>query len=454
MRGKAGIACTALCAKRDHPRVCGEKPRFCTYLHALKGSPPRMRGKVWRYFYYRGYHRITPAYAGKRRSLTPRLRRSRDHPRVCGEKPKKRAERVEPLGITPAYAGKRNQPRTLPGCSWDHPRVCGEKFPAAPIAPNIDRITPAYAGKRMARGGSRYREQGSPPRMRGKDFFELHRLFAKRITPAYAGKSLFGAGSGQASQDHPRVCGEKTPPPRWKHSLSGSPPRMRGKEMRVISMLDTFRITPAYAGKSILQFMNGITTKGSPPRMRGKVSKYAAKPADYRITPAYAGKSHRSSRSASTSWDHPRVCGEKVYKDIHHVAAMGSPPRMRGKGLQGHTPCCRNGITPAYAGKRWGCATGGSGCWDHPRVCGEKWYSLYGTMRKTGSPPRMRGKVERCTDKICGYRITPAYAGKSKELRLILHHDWDHPRVCGEKRRVHPGGLCRLGSPPRMRGKD
>ena len=169
MRGKAGIACTALCAKRDHPRVCGEKPRFCTYLHALKGSPPRMRGKVWRYFYYRGYHRITPA-----------------------------------------YAGKRNQPRTLPGCSWDHPRVCGEKFPAAPIAPNIDRITPAYAGKRMARGGSRYREQGSPPRMRGKDFFELHRLFAKRITPAYAGKSLFGAGSGQASQDHPRVCGEKT----------------------------------------------------------------------------------------------------------------------------------------------------------------------------------------------------------------------------------------------------
>ena len=86
MRGKAGIACTALCAKRDHPRVCGEKPRFCTYLHALKGSPPRMRGKVWRYFYYRGYHRITPAYAGKRRSLTPRLRRSRDHPRVCGEK--------------------------------------------------------------------------------------------------------------------------------------------------------------------------------------------------------------------------------------------------------------------------------------------------------------------------------------------------------------------------------
>ena len=50
-------------------------------------------------------------------------------------------------------------------------------------------------------------------------------------------------------------------------------------------------------------------------------------------------------------WDHPRVCGEKLTKEMADLADWGSPPRVRGKaiGVDLHHP--EVGITPAYAGK-------------------------------------------------------------------------------------------------------
>ena len=47
----------------------------------------------------------------------------------------------------------------------------------------------------------------------------------------------------------------------------------------------------------------------------------------------------------------------------------------------------------------------------------------------------MRGKVEELTDEEFGQWITPAYAGKRKQLRFAAGAVGDHPRVCGEKRR-------------------
>ena len=50
--------------------------------------------------------------------------------------------------------------------------------------------------------------------------------------------------------------------------------------------------------------------------------------------------------------------------------------------------------------------------------------------------------------------ITPAYAGKSEMLFTVPIHLQDHPRVCGEKQTFAYALNGRLGSPPRMRGKD
>ena len=53
-----------------------------------------------------------------------------------------------------------------------------------------------------------------------------------------------------------------------------------------------------------------------------------------RITPAHAGKRRQCSPQSGDSWDHPRACGEKAFAMARWDAAMGSPPRMRGKGCR------------------------------------------------------------------------------------------------------------------------
>ena len=93
------------------------------------------------------------------------------------------------------------------------------------------------------------------------------------ITPAYAGKSnaLLNLPAGQ--RDHPRVCGEKEAAALSEVYETGSPPRMRGKGSDFPPGVSAEGITPAYAGKRVMQH----------PVKRG-------------------------------DGDHPRVCGEKTKK--------------------------------------------------------------------------------------------------------------------------------------------
>ena len=69
------------------------------------------------------------------------------------------------------------------------------------------------------------------------------------ITPAYAGKRAEQAHSMSCSEDHPRVCGEKSGSCFFLSIVLGSPPRMRGKDPDAAIGADAVGITPAYAGK-------------------------------------------------------------------------------------------------------------------------------------------------------------------------------------------------------------
>ena len=151
--------------------------------------------------------------------------------------------------------------------------------------------------------------------------------------------------------------------------------------------------------------------------------------------------------------DHPRVCGEKLRKTAVSVRELGSPPRMRGKEEEGELSARKDRITPAYAGKSYTRTCYAYNVRDHPRVCGEKVGMGYRGKAPVGSPPRMRGKVyaHRSARVRCG--ITPAYAGKSSYTSDRAAVSRDHPRVCGEKYWRHSCPQMRSGSPPRMRGK-
>ena len=167
--------------------------------------------------------------------------------------------------------------------------------------------------------------------------------------------------------------------------------------------------------------------------MRGKVITQRPTADRFGITPAYAGKSLTIQKMSTASRDHPRVCGEKVARPGQVGRQPGSPPRMRGKGASAVGAPRAAGITPAYAGKSVRLCPMCQWRRDHPRVCGEKICEGLGCRGALGSPPRMRGKG--LLSKKCLLRggITPAYAGKSVRILQLLRVDKDHPRVCGEK---------------------
>ena len=71
-----------------------------------------------------------------------------------------------------------------------------------------------------------------------------------RITPADAGKTHQPVNPVFNVEDHPRGCGENFSKLARTDSAHGSPPRMRGKQLRPVSVGGVQGITPADAGKT------------------------------------------------------------------------------------------------------------------------------------------------------------------------------------------------------------
>ena len=167
--------------------------------------------------------------------------------------------------------------------------------------------------------------------------------------------------------------------------------------------------------------------------MRGRVPGIRKDLERMGITPAYAGKSYTRTCYAYNVRDHPRVCGEEAPVFLSLMARTGSPPRMRGRVSCRVCSVFQLGITPAYAGKSAAAPLVSTPARDHPRVCGEEVQVGPHFRVKEGSPPRMRGRgiVPKIQRPGCG--ITPAYAGKRAFFFLHNLPFWDHPRVCGEE---------------------
>ena len=168
--------------------------------------------------------------------------------------------------------------------------------------------------------------QGSPPHGRGKGSKAASGVGTWRITPAWAGKSCLCWCAGGHCTDHPRMGGEKTCAINSNIDAKGSPPHGRGKAFANCRKKEHTGITPAWAGK------RGVKK----PLVCG-----------IRITPARAGKSPRRSRRAAPARDHPRVGGEKAENLLPEICLPGSPPRGRGKEAHHFAHHGGKGITPA-----------------------------------------------------------------------------------------------------------
>ena len=166
--------------------------------------------------------------------------------------------------------------------------------------------------------------------MRGKLFGCAAVIISSRITPAGAGKTYIKSQPDVRIKDHPRRCGENSPPAqRWEQPV-GSPPQVRGKPECLFASCVLHRITPAGAGKTC-----------------GVALPYDFKP------------------------DHPRRCGENCAWSLQTLTAIGSPPQVRGKPIIILHSIAYARITPAGAGKTSERAVPTPEHGDHPRRCGE-----------------------------------------------------------------------------------
>ena len=186
-----------------------------------------MRGPARLHVGGRGKVGIIPACAGTSSATCRRTRRSRDHPRVCGDQPLPwsalglppgSSPRVRgpapghrrlhsPDGIIPACAGTREHVGHPHGDDRDHPRVCGDQAAECAGAPM---------------------PWGSSPRVRGPGRGKQLQGIRKGIIPACAGTSYRRVHLTMGGRDHPRVCGDQFPGGADVPSHLGSSPRVRG----------------------------------------------------------------------------------------------------------------------------------------------------------------------------------------------------------------------------------
>ena len=90
---------------------------------------------------------------------------------------------------------------------------------------------------------------------------------------------------------------------------------------------------------------------GSPPRVREKRQAPCFGLVRFGITPACAGKTLVDVPDSEIVWDHPRVCGKNCIVQVAQVIGQGSPPRVREKQKPCKLELVLHGITPACAGK-------------------------------------------------------------------------------------------------------
>ena len=171
---------------------------------------------------------------------------------------------------------------------------------------------------------------GSPPPTRGtrKSCFQCR--YNPRITPAYAGNTDTVLEHYSGYRDHPRLRGEHYFRLPLKEHCLGSPPPTRGTLVNLPNTIVVFRITPAYAGNTLLLVSILDLVR-----------------------------------------DHPRLRGEHCLSWNAHPCDSGSPPPTRGTHLSPLLSINLSGITPAYAGNTINTAHIIYKIQDHPRLRGE-----------------------------------------------------------------------------------
>ena len=215
-------------------------------------------------------------------------------------------------------------------------------------------------------------------------------------------------------------------PSKQKPRLSGSPPRARGRFLRLDHLVGLGRFTPA-RGDGGIDVDPEDCADGSPPRVRGRSLVRHGHQPGARFTPHMCGTGFSFRDWRSNSSGQPHVHRDGVRIGPQEVHGGGSPLRARGRFERGFecgdalqfTPGCAGTVTVSW--RRYPRRP------VHPRVRGDGSATRLSFSTRRGSPPRARGRSPRSPRPEKPRRFTPACAGTVHSRR-----DWHEPRA------VHP----------------
>ena len=287
--GKTPMTAVGVGRKTVHPHACGENTGKTRIFFRLRGSPPRVWGKLALCKYPIALWRFTPTRVGKTSELIPHHTARTVHPHACGEN----GEVHVPLGMgngsPPRVWGKREAGRRAARLTRFTPTRVGKTHTATWAARRFP-VHPHACGENSAFDDLRRRLFGSPPRVWGKRPPSRSIRFFRRFTPTRVGKTDTPTPPSSGLPVHPHACGENS------------------------------KITPC-----------AFRPCGSPPRVWGKRYLCRCPSRRRRFTPTRVGKTSATKFGCRRNSVHPHACGENIPTGLEIEISSGSPPRVWGK---------------------------------------------------------------------------------------------------------------------------
>ncbi len=192
-----------------------------------------------------------------------------------------------------------------------------------------------------------------------------------RLIPASAGQTTRALRTQIRTPAHPRECGADQNIDGWEFDVSGSSPRVRGRQTTPTMKDDSDRLIPASAGQTSSRQKPAPSPKahprecgadvtlgnvspgrwGSSPRVRGRPKLLEPQQILEGLIPASAGQTRLCRRGRSVARAHPRECGADTARPRRCTATPGSSPRVRGRHGAGLVHLVAHGLIPASAGQ-------------------------------------------------------------------------------------------------------
>ena len=353
------------------------------------------------------------------------------------------------------------------------PRVRGRLDPPEGVLAGAGLI-PASAGQTTSDYRSAQSRDGSSPRVRGRRRSSCSSFGLRGLIPASAGQTSPRLMIRPLHRAHPRECGADVQIAQGVKSLQGSSPRVRGRPAACSSPATGDGLIPASAGQT--HFLHRchrlarahprecgadlhrrsatFVNRGSSPRVRGRRTRPTCRSCRLGLIPASAGQTYPFPSCKLSSTAHPRECGADAAKHSEILRRQGSSPRVRGRLDHLRRPRQDRGLIPASAGQTPCYQNGSHSTRAHPRECGADEVEGDKLCLIRGSSPRVRGRRLRLRRRVGVARLIPASAGQTDASKSIDKGVGAHPRECGADRGRARMAQATQGSSPRVRGRQ